>query len=308
MLCPRSKAMAANDATISDQPRIEMAGCSKSFLGVTRRATGHCSEATPSFRAASESRVAINPVRRGANQGKFCEKGTRWCCHDCTKSMPKPIETSAFEAAMIQSSCAGCSVLQQSFIIPEVYHAAAERYYCEQDDACTDEEGGEPSAAIYVFVEEEFGGGGVANEGQGGRGGGGEREIDDREGVEHCEEVEGHAEGTGEEEGRREDGADGAKVAAEARAGTEAVEVTEAAHGGSDEALAGDGESDDSEDGAPFSNDVGREMGRHQRPAPESIRSRSGWLECFPEGCSVSEGPLATKPTAQTMRTMPAQR
>ena len=179
---------------------------------------------------------------------------------------------------------------------------------CEEDDACADEEGSEPASAVYVFVEEELCGGGVAYEGEGGRGRGGEREVDDGEGVEHGEEVEGHAQGTDEEEGRREYGADGAEVSAEARAGAEVVEVAEAAHGGGDEAFAGDGEGDDREDGAPFPEDVGREEGGHQRPAPESMRSRSGWLECFPEGCSVSEGPLATKPTAQTMRTMPAQR
>lgn len=180
--------------------------------------------------------------------------------------------------------------------------------FCEEDDADRDEDDGEPAAVVYVFAQEDLCGGGVADEGERGGGGGGEREVDDGEGVEHGEKVERHAEGAGEEEGAGEDGADGAKEAEEAGAGAEVVEVAEAAHGGGDEDFAGDGESGDGEDGAPLSEDVGVEEGG-QRPAPESMRSRLGWMEGWAGSeCSVREGPPATKPTAQTMRRMPVQR
>jgi hypothetical protein len=101
---------------------------------------------------------------------------------------------------------------------------------------------------VYVFAQEDFCGRGVADEGERRGGGGRQREVDDREGIEHGKEVEGHAERPDEEEGAGKNGADGTAIAEEAGAGAEVVEVAEA------------------------------------------------------------EGPPATKPTAQTMRTMPVQR
>ena len=124
---------------------------------------------------------------------------------------------------------------------------------CEEDYAYCYEEDGEPAAAVDVFLKEGFGGGGVADVGERGGGGGGEGEVDDGESEEESEEVEGHAERSGEEEGAREDGADGAEVTAKAGAGAEVVEVAEAAHGGGDEAFAGDSEGGDAEDAGPLS-------------------------------------------------------
>jgi hypothetical protein len=152
---------------------------------------------------------------------------------------------------------------------------------CEKDDSYGYEEDGEPAAAVDVFAEEEFGGDSIAHVGQGCCGGGGQRKIDDAEGEEQGEEVERHAERSEEEDGAGENGADGAEIAAEARAGAEVVEVTEAAHGGCDEAFARDGEEGHAEDAGPFSKNAGgKERGcdgccGHQRPAPESIRSSS---------------------------------
>src|SRR5882757_1786821 len=122
---------------------------------------------------------------------------------------------------------------------------------CQQNYAYADKNDCKPAAAIYVFAQEELCGGSIADIGERGRGGGGEREVDDREGVEHGEEVEGHAECSGEEERAGEDGADGAEIAAQTGAGAEVVEVSEAAHGGSNEDLAGDSESGNGEDSAP---------------------------------------------------------
>lgn len=104
---------------------------------------------------------------------------------------------------------------------------------------------------VDVFVQEEFGYDGVAYVGEGGDGGGGEREVDDAQGEEHGEEVEGHAERAGEEERAGKHGADGAEVAAQAGAVAEMVEVAEAVHGGGYEALAGDGQGGDEEDAGP---------------------------------------------------------
>ena len=123
-------------------------------------------------------------------------------------------------------------------------------------------------------MQEELCGDGVADVVKRGDGGGGEGELDDREGIKHGEEVEGHAERADEEEWAGKDGSDGAKVAAKTGAGAEVVEVAEAAHGGGDTTFAGDGEDGDRDDAAPLANGVGGKErccdGRsgHQRPAP----------------------------------------
>lgn len=163
----------------------------------------------------------------------------------------------------------------------------------EQDDTDCDEGGGEPTAVVYYFAENEFGCDGVADVGERGDGGGGERELGDAEGEEHGEEVEGHAEGTEDEFAAGENGLDGAEDAA---AFADEVEVAEVAHAGGDEDFSGDGEGSDEGDGGPDS----QGWGEDHRPAPASIWSSSG--------CSVREGPPATKPTAETMRKIPAQR
>ena len=49
---------------------------------------------------------------------------------------------------------------------------------------------------------------------------------------------------------------------AKAGTGAKVVEVAEAAHGGGDKDLAGDGEGGDGEDGAPLGKDAGVETGR----------------------------------------------
>ena len=68
---------------------------------------------------------------------------------------------------------------------------------------------------------------------------------------EHGEEVERHAERPDEEQRAGEYGSDGAGIAAQTAVGAEQVEVAEAAHGGGDEALAGDGEGGDEDDAGP---------------------------------------------------------
>src|SRR5882757_1774657 len=109
---------------------------------------------------------------------------------------------------------------------------------CQQNYAYADKNDCKPAAAIYVFAQEELCGGSIADIGERGRGGGGEREVDDGEGVEHGEEVESHAECSGEEERAGENGARRPKVAADAGTGTEEIEVAEAAHGAGDEDFA----------------------------------------------------------------------
>ena len=104
---------------------------------------------------------------------------------------------------------------------------------------------------IYVFAEKDLCCGRVANEGERRGGGGGEGEVDDGEGIEHGEEVEGHTERSGKEEWAGKNGADRAKVPDETGAGAEVVEVAEAAHSCGDEDFAGDGKGGDCEDGGP---------------------------------------------------------
>jgi hypothetical protein len=88
--------------------------------------------------------------------------------------MAKPMEVSALEAAMIQSSCIGVRFSN------DLMRGSLSLWYWtrgllgEEDDADTDEEDGQPAAAVYVFLEEGFGGGGVADVGERGGGGGGE--------------------------------------------------------------------------------------------------------------------------------------
>ena len=159
----------------------------------------------------------------------------------------------------------------------------------EEKDADGDEEDGEPAAAVYVFVEEEAGGDGVADVVEGGDAGGGEGEIDEREGVKHGEEVEGHAEGPGEEGGV---GDYGAGSSGEAGVGADEVEVADLAHGGGDEDFSGDGEEGDDGDAGP--GDEGRGV-VHQMAVLVAVRS-------------VRAGVLATKPTAEVRRRMPSQR
>src|SRR5437868_2590346 len=84
--------------------------------------------------------------------------------------------------------------------------------------------------------------------------------------------------------------------------GADVVKIADSAHGGCDHAFARDSESGDAEDAAPASEGTG--VGEDQRPAPESMMTSCGCSE----GCSVSDGPFATNPTAQTIRKMPAQR
>lgn len=108
----RVKTIIKNDATISDHPNVEMAECSKSFLGATRRASGHCSEATPSLRDCSANRVAIRPIRIAGkhiqiDEEWFRKNATWWCGGGSRPIMAKPREVRALEAAMIQSNCFG---------------------------------------------------------------------------------------------------------------------------------------------------------------------------------------------------------
>ena len=165
-----------------------------------------------------------------------------------------------------------------------------------------DEDGGEPAAAVYVFVEEELGGYGVADEGEGGAGGGGEGDVYFAQGEEEGEEAERHAEDSGEEHGAGDYGADGS---GEAGFCADDVEVADAAHGSGSEAVSCDGGEGYGEDGGPGFEGAGGGVGGHSAAPAGAASMLAG---CAGAGCSVKEGPLATKPTPQTMRMMPTQR
>ncbi len=160
----------------------------------------------------------------------------------------------------------------------------------EEGDTGADQGGGDPAATVYVFMEKDLGGGGVADEGERGAGRGGERDVHDAEGEEQGEEAEGHREDAKQEHFAACDGFDGAD---KPRLSADVVEVADAPHSACGEHVAGDGGSGNGEDGGPgFDWADGGHRG-----------SLAGWW-----GCSVSEGPLATKPTPPTMSRMPSQR
>ena len=89
-------------------------------------------------------------------------------------------------------------------------------------------------------------------------------------------------------------------AAGEAAVGADVVEVAELLHAGGDEDFTGDGESGDEGDGGPGA--------EHAAVLRSSVTGRLRSPSGRGPGCSVREGPPATKPTAQMMSAMPAQR
>lgn len=156
-------------ATIRVQLRTVKAGCSRSFLGATRRDSGHRSVATPLRRVDAASTSPMIPSRKKASHGTFCERGMRTSGgsrKDSRKAAPKQSAMSAFEATQIQTNCAGV-LLCRGFMRGSVSRGSGDNtLLCEQNYAYADEEYGQPTAAVYVFVEEDFCRCGVADEGE----------------------------------------------------------------------------------------------------------------------------------------------
>ena len=75
------------------------------FRGRASRLSDHCSEVTPSRRDCSANSDPIMPTTIAANAHPSSIRGSFF--EGCEVNMPKPSETRALNAPMIQSSCTG---------------------------------------------------------------------------------------------------------------------------------------------------------------------------------------------------------